>query len=209
MSLTGLFLCLFLIVHLMGNLQLLKNDQGEAFNVYTYFMTHNPLIKFISYANYFFILLHAVQGLMLYFDNNAARKVNYDSKHHSRTTFAARQMALLGTLILVFLVFHMGDFWFKMKRDVLPRVSYAGHENIKDLYSRVSVAYHEWWIVLAYVLGMGVLYYHLSHGFQSAFQTLGINHPKYTPLINGFGKLYSILISLGFAIIPIIYFFFK
>ncbi len=60
MSLTGLFLCLFLVVHLMGNLQLLKNDQGEAFNVYTYFMTHNPLIKFISYANYFFILLHAV-----------------------------------------------------------------------------------------------------------------------------------------------------
>lgn len=209
MSLTGLFLCLFLVVHLMGNLQLLKNDQGEAFNVYTYFMTHNPLIKFISYANYFFILLHAVQGLMLYFDNRSARKINYDSKHNSKTTFAARQMALLGTLILVFLVFHMGDFWFKMKRDILPRVSYAGHENIKDLYSRVSIAYHEWWIVLAYVLGMGVLYYHLSHGFQSAFQTLGINHPKYTPLINGFGKVYSILISIGFAIIPIIYFFFK
>ena len=209
MSLTGLFLCLFLVVHLLGNLQLLKHDGGEAFNTYAYLMTHNPLIKIISYGNYFFILLHAVQGLILTFENSAARKINYDTKHDSKTSFGARHMALLGTLILVFIFFHMGDFWFKMKREVLPRVSYPGHENIQDLYSRVSLAYDQWWLVLFYVLGMGVLYYHLSHGFQSAFQTLGINSPKYTPIIKGFGKWYAILISLGFAIIPIIHFFSK
>jgi succinate dehydrogenase / fumarate reductase cytochrome b subunit len=84
MSLTGLFLCLFLVVHLLGNLQFLKQDGGKAFNVYAYLMTHNILIVIISYVNYFFILLHAVQGLVLYFQNNAARKYDYDRKHHSQ-----------------------------------------------------------------------------------------------------------------------------
>ncbi|MEO5582983.1 MAG: succinate dehydrogenase cytochrome b subunit [Saprospiraceae bacterium] len=208
MSLTGLFLCLFLVVHLLGNLQLLKQDGGKAFNIYAYLMTHNPLIVIISYTNYFFILLHAVQGLVLYFENKGARTNDYDKKHNSKTSFGARNMAVLGTLILVFIFIHMGDFWFKMKRGVLARVNYEGHDQLQDLYTRVYTVFDQWWIVLFYVISMGILYYHLSHGFQSAFQTLGLNHPRYTPIIKGFGRWYSILICLGFAIIPIIHFFF-
>ncbi|MEP7320759.1 MAG: succinate dehydrogenase cytochrome b subunit [Saprospiraceae bacterium] len=208
MSLTGLFLCLFLVIHLLGNLQLLKQDGGKAFNIYAYVMTHNPIIKIISWINYFFILFHAIQGLVLYFQNKSARKFDYDKKHNSKTSFGARNMAILGTLILAFILIHMGDFWLKMKREVLVWVNYEGYDHVQDLYSRVSIAYDQWWIVLFYVFSIGVLYYHLSHGFQSAFQTLGINHPRYTPIIKGFGKWYSILICLGFAIIPIIHFFF-
>ncbi|MBL0111808.1 MAG: succinate dehydrogenase cytochrome b subunit [Saprospiraceae bacterium] len=209
MSLTGLFLCLFLVVHLMGNFQLLKDDEGEAFNKYTYFMTHNPLIKFISYSLYTFILLHTIQGLILVYENRKSRISNYNTKHPSKTTFGSRHMGLLGTMILFFLVGHMGDFWFKMKQGVLETVNYVDYEAMQNLYSRVSMAYDQWWIVLLYVISMVVLAFHLEHGFQSAFQTLGFNHPRYTPIIKGIGRLFCILIPLGFAIIPIYHFLFK
>jgi succinate dehydrogenase / fumarate reductase, cytochrome b subunit len=203
MSLTGLFLCLFLVVHLSGNFLLLKNDQGEAFNTYTYFMTHNPLIKIISYSLYSFILIHTIQGILLYIENKKARANQYIKKAASGTNLASRNMALLGGLIFIFIGVHLGDFWLKMKLGALETVSYPGFDNIANLYQRVDLAYREWWIVLFYVLSMIVLAYHLYHGFQSAFQSLGLNHPKYTPIIKGVGTVFSILIPLGFAIIPI------
>ncbi|MDZ4707173.1 MAG: succinate dehydrogenase cytochrome b subunit [Saprospiraceae bacterium] len=209
MSLTGLFLCLFLVVHLIGNLQLLKDDAGEAFNTYAYFMTHNPLILLVSYMTYFFIVLHTIQGLTLFVQNRSSRKQGYSTKKSSGSSFSSRNMALLGSFILLFLVTHMGDFWYKMHKEYLPTVSYEGYENIQDLYIRVSAAFDQWWIVLFYVLGMIILAYHLQHGFQSAFQSLGINHPKYTPIIKGFGIVFCLLLSAGFASIPIYHFFFR
>jgi len=94
MSLTGLFLMLFLVVHLAGNLQLLHDDGGEAFNAYSYFMTHNPLIKVISYANYFFILYHAYRGISLWLQNRAARgKTKYAAQYTRQREIASRNMA--------------------------------------------------------------------------------------------------------------------
>lgn len=211
MSLTGLFLILFLVVHLVGNLQLLKSDDGESFNVYTKFMTHNPLIKFISYANYFFILLHAFVGIAITIHNKASKgKKNAVKYQNSRVSWAAQNMPLLGTLILAFILIHMGDFWLKMKTGGLQMVTYAGHDGeYKDLFTRVDMAFSELWIVAVYVIGMVVLALHLSHGFQSAFNTLGINNRKYTPIIKKLGLWYSILIPLGFAIIPLYYYFIK
>jgi succinate dehydrogenase / fumarate reductase, cytochrome b subunit len=111
MSLTGLFLILFLIVHLIGNLQLLKSDSGEAFNKYSYFMTHFPLIKLISYGLYFFILVHTVQGIALWKANREAKGTSYAvSPSVPSVTWASKNMALLGTLIFAFLLIHMGDF---------------------------------------------------------------------------------------------------
>lgn len=210
MSLTGIFLILFLIIHLAGNLQLLKNDGGEAFNVYAYFMTHNPLIKFVSYGLYFFILLHALAGLWIAFQNRTAKGTKYAVSHNHNTSWAANNMALLGTLILAFICIHMGDFWFKMKfTDQLNMVNYEGHPvAVKDLYERVATAFSVPWLVIVYVLGMIVLGFHLWHGFQSAFQTLGLNHAKYTPLVKSIGKLYSVLIPAAYAVIPLYYYFF-
>lgn len=210
MSLTGIFLILFLVVHLAGNLQLLKNDGGESFNIYAKFMTTNPLIKFIAYGNYFFIILHIVVGLMLAWNNRKAKGQKYAVSSSLKTSWASKNMALLGSLILAFLLLHMGDFWLKMKLGQLEMVSYPGIEGeIKDLYARVSVAFKDPMIVGAYLIGLLVLSFHLAHGFQSAFQTLGINNKNYTPTIKIIGKAYAILIPLGYALIPVYYFFVK
>lgn len=210
MSLTGLFLIIFLIVHLAGNLQLIRDDNGEAFNTYAHFMTTNPLIKFVSYGLYFFILLHAVAGILIAFTNKKAKGSRYAVNHNHGSNWAAGNMALLGTLILAFLLIHMGDFWFKMKfTDQLALVSYDSYPHeVKNLYERVSSAFGQLWIVIVYVVGMIVLSFHLWHGFQSAFQTLGINHPKYTPLIKTLGKIYAIMIPAAFAWIPVYHYFF-
>lgn len=209
MSLTGIFLILFLVVHLIGNLQLLHNDGGVAFNVYAKFMTSNPLIKTTSYLLYFFILLHAVQGWLLWTQNRRARggegyavKVTRAVNTNAR---AASNMGWLGTIIFVFLVLHMWQFWFQMKMGYVDKVMINGME-VKDLYTPVVAAFASPAYVIVYVVSMVVIAMHLNHGFQSAFQTLGWNHPKYFPLVQGIGKLYSVLIPLGFAIIPIVMF---
>jgi succinate dehydrogenase / fumarate reductase cytochrome b subunit len=205
MSLTGLFLILFLIIHLIGNLQLLANDGGEAFNTYAYFMTTNPLIKTVSYGLYFFILLHSFQGIILWLKNRAARSSKY-AVQKVQSTWASRNMVMLGILIFAFLCIHMGDFWFKMKfTDQLDVVTYAGMDyGVKDLFTRVDVAYQELWIVIIYLIGMIALAFHLAHGFQSAFQTLGWNHTKYNGLIKTVGWIFAIILPIGFAIIPIV-----
>ncbi|MGK0315663.1 MAG: succinate dehydrogenase / fumarate reductase cytochrome b subunit [Saprospiraceae bacterium] len=208
MSFTGLFLILFLVVHLIGNLQLLKDDGGVAFNAYAYFMTNNPLIKTVAYGNYFFIILHAFMGILISFKNKAAKGSTYAVRSNAEVTWASKNMALLGTLILAFIFIHMGDFWFKMKMDVVPYVAIEGMDHkVKDLYAKVSHTFANPWMVAAYVVGLATLSFHLWHGFQSAFQTLGINHPKYTPIIKGLGKLYAVIVPFGFAIIPLYYFF--
>jgi len=207
MSLTGLFLIVFLVVHLTGNLQLLVDDQGKSFNIYAEFMTTNPLIKTISYLLYAFILLHAIQGIVIWIKNRRARGNDKYAVKVTRTTgtnsFAARNMAWLGIIIFVFLALHLYQFWLQMKLGNLPMANYDG-EQVKDLFAIVSVAYDNIIFVAIYVLSMVVIAFHLLHGFQSSFQTLGLNHKKYTPVINAIGVAYSILIPLGFAIIPIL-----
>ena len=108
MSITGLFLILFLVIHLIGNLQLLKNDGGESFNIYAAFMAHNPLIKVVSITLYASILLHAIQGILITLKNKGARKQKYLVSNTQTTSFASRQMALLGTLIFVFICLNFG-----------------------------------------------------------------------------------------------------
>lgn len=234
MALTGLFLCLFLVVHLIGNLQLIKDDGGYAFNKYALFMTTNPLIKTISYGLYAMILLHAIKGLYLAFSNYNARKNKYGvSAGNANSKWSSRNMAILGSIILVFIGIHMGDFWRKYKfgetiewkeynedytsgkitvkafnASADQMMYHKDGENFhtfvgKDLYGAVWLGFSEWWISLFYIVSMAVLAFHLLHGFQSAFQTLGVNHPRYTPLIKGIGVLFSVAVPLLFALIPL------
>ncbi len=209
MSLTGLFLIVFLLIHLLGNLQLLVNDGGDSFNSYAYFMTHNPLIKTVSWGLYFFILLHAFLGLKIWFGNRTAKGSTYAVRSNAKVSWASKNMALLGTLVLAFIFIHMGDFWFKMKfTDVLNSVAVSALDfEVKDLYTQVAYTFSNPLMVAAYLIGLATLAFHLWHGFQSAFQTLGLNHTKYTPLIKTLGKLYAVLIPLAYAIIPLYYFF--
>ena len=208
MSLTGIFLILFLVVHLTGNLQLLAHDGGQSFNIYAAFMSENPFIRVISIGLYTFILLHAVQGIVLALVNRKAKGIKYAKGKPEGASWTAKNMALLGILIFAFLCLHMADFWYKMRfTDQLPLINYPGHEPVQDIFTRVHVAFQESWIVIVYLVGVAALTFHLVHGFQSSFQTLGLNHKKYTPLIKGIGWIYSIVIGIGFAIIPLYHYF--
>ncbi len=209
MSLTGLFLISFLLVHLMGNLQLiLAPDGGRSFNEYAYFMTHNPVIKTLSYGLYLFIIIHAVQGLALAYYNRKARGNQRYAVKVDRTAGASKSaiwMGSLGTVILIFIVIHMAQFWLQMKLDKVAMVTYDS-EPVRDLYTLVATVYQNIGFVIFYVVAMAFIAFHLWHGFQSAFQTLGLNHKKYTPLIKAVGYVFSVLIPFGFAVIPVIMF---
>ncbi|MFN3849480.1 MAG: succinate dehydrogenase cytochrome b subunit [Spirosomataceae bacterium] len=242
MSLTGLFLCSFLIIHLVGNLQLFKSDGGYAFNVYAVFMTTFPVIKVISYLLYASIVFHAIWGIYLEIKNRQARPTRYAVVKNS-STWASRNMAILGTILFVYIAVHMNDFWWKYKQGNLPFKMYAedmrtgkqmdGYPKdmpkefvlnkkmeetvdfqqgvkitiVKDLYTVVQEGFKNIFLVIFYVLAMVAVAYHLIHGFQSAFQTLGINHKKYTPLIKFLGVWgFGVLIPLGFAAMPIFFY---
>ena len=206
MSLTGLFLILFLAVHLIGNLQLITDPSGKAFNIYAHFMGTNAFIQVVAKGNFFFILLHIFTSILLTRKNRQARPVGYaKSGASTNSTWASRNMGALGTLILIFLVVHLKGFWYESKFGSLPTATYDGVE-VGDLYAIVDAAYAEWWYMAFYVICMGILAFHLIHGFQSAFQTLGVNHKKYTPAIKFLGVVFAIVVPALFALIPIVMF---
>ncbi|RQO75348.1 succinate dehydrogenase [Pedobacter sp. KBW06] len=201
MALTGLFLCFFLVIHLLGNLQLLLPavQAKESFNGYSQLLSGNIFIKIISYVLYTSLIVHCLDALVITLKNRkTAGKYAVDQRGASSKWYS-RNMGILGTLILIFLVFHFKDFWYQYKFGALPTDEY-GH---KDLYTIVIAAYQDWWYVLFYVLSMFALGYHLLHGFFSAARSLGVYHPKYVSWIRIFGRGYSYAITAGFAIIPI------
>ncbi len=199
MSLTGLFLCSFLIVHLAGNFALFRNDNGEAFNAYSEFMSTNPIIRILEIGLALGFLFHMIDGITLYFANKKARPVQYKmNAAGENSTFTSRSMALSGTLIIVFLIVHLRSFFFAHR--------IVGVE--ETMYDTVVRAFTNPIYSGFYIFAMILLGLHLNHGFQSAFQTLGLNHKKYTPLIKKLGLLFSILVPLGYASMPI-YFLIK
>lgn len=213
MALTGLFLILFLVVHLAGNLQLLHDDGGAAFNQYAHFMGHNGLVQFISKGNLFFILLHAVLGIFLWVKNKAARGSQGYAvvKTRSNTTSpnVAKFMWAYGMIIFVFIIIHLVQFYAMQHFGVIgygiDEVDIDG-EKVRNLYKLVEDTFTNLGFVVFYVISMFVIGLHLWHGFQSAFQTLGANHPKWTPVIKFIGAAYSVLIPLGFAVIPVVFY---
>jgi len=202
MALTGLFLILFLVVHLIGNLQLLKTDGGQAFNVYAQFMTSNPLIVIISYVNYTFILIHVIWAILLTRINRQARGTERYAINKNSSAWTSRNMGILGTFIFIFLVIHLKGFWYEMHWGGIATANYEGKE-FKNLYAVVDAAYSNVWYVTLYVISMLLLAFHLWHGFASAFQTLGLNHLKYNPMIKAVGRGFAIIVPALFALIPI------
>ena len=274
MALTGLFLCTFLIGHLLGNLQILYAD-AHQFNSYALFMTSNPAVKALSYITYLSILFHAIDGAILAYQNAKARPVGYVKNNPSKNSmWSSRNMGVLGTLILVFIVTHMMSFWAVMhfdskmplekmsvqvnaqmpgqKKDFYitqtpgqfiaaeqvgeskEKAQAAGQpyyqrnkteivntqydikmaDGYKDLY-KITVAFFKdpkygLLYTILYGIAMVVLGLHLDHGFGSAFQSMGLNHPKYSPMISKIGRGFAIIVPLLFAIIPFyVHFFMK
>ncbi|MDX5477524.1 succinate dehydrogenase cytochrome b subunit [Fontibacter flavus] len=207
MALTGLFLILFLVGHVSGNTLLFKNDGGQAFNEYAKFMTTNPFVKILSYVTYISVLVHVVYAIFLSRRNKSARPVGYAvSKAATNSSWNSRNMGILGTIILIFLVIHLQGFWYQMHWGDVPMVEYNG-EQYKDLFTIVQFAFQAEWLVALYVISMVMLGFHLAHGFESAFQTLGLNHVKYSPAIKKLGLLFSIIVPALFASMPLYIYF--
>jgi len=198
MALTGLFLALYLISHLIGNLFLLKADGGEAFEAYASFMASNNNIpvRIIELVLFLCFIYHIVNALRLWASNKNARgPVGYRTVTASaNSTFYSRFMVQSGIIVLLFLVVHLSAFFFPHR--------FGNPE--ETMYQSCINAFMNPWISLFYVIAMVLLAIHLIHGVQSAFQTLGMRHNKYTPIIKGTGIAFAILICAGFALIPIV-----
>ncbi len=197
MSVTGLFLISFLLVHCSLNAAIFFNDGGEAFNKGAEFMGKNPIIRTMEIVLFGGLLLHIFDGLRLWLSNKKKRPVAYakvDGAANSK--WYSRSMGLLGTLLLLFLILHLRHFWFVSR---LTNELTESH----SLYNEMQAVFMDPIVVLVYVLGCISLAYHLLHGFQSAFQTIGWNHPKYTPTIKFIGAAFSMIIPAVFAAMPI------
>lgn len=202
MGVTGLFLCSFLVVHCGLNSLVFFNDGGHLFNEGAEFMAHNLLIRTMEIVLFIGILLHIVQALVLTLHNKKARPVGYAvTNGNANSKWYSRSMGLLGTLILIFLIIHLKHFWYVSRlTDHITSGEETLFDEMKEVFENPA------WVAL-YVFSMFSLAYHLMHGFQSGFQTLGLNHPKYTPFIKGLGKVFAIVIPFIFALMPLAFYF--
>ncbi|CAN5201562.1 hypothetical protein BH20BAC1_BH20BAC1_26120 [soil metagenome] len=198
MALTGFFLIVYLIVHASVNAMIFYNDDGVTFNRAAYFMSRNFMVRFLEIGLFAVFLLHIIQGLILWQQNKSARKISYKkSNHPPKIKWYSRTMGWLGTFILLFLVMHLYHFWSGTKNEMFfdgPEVNL--YEEMKEIFTNPL-------LFSLYMIGLISLLFHLLQGFQSAFQTFGINHKRWTPIIKGLGIFYAVAICLLFAFMPI------
>lgn len=199
MALTGLFLILFLVIHVSLNACIWANDGGKMFNAGAHFMGSTIVPRVLEIGLMAGFLIHIIQGLVLEFQNRSKRKKGYAvSMGNKGSKWYSRSMGLLGTLILIFLIIHLSHFW-------IPNRTNQGWllgEEI-NLYERMKVVFQNEVVVIVYFLGCFSLAWHLLHGFQSAFRTIGISNNKYLALLNGIGIGFSIIVPLAFAMMPV------
>ncbi len=265
LAIIGLFLIVFLLIHMGINLcMLLPDNHGVAFRAAANFMGTNYIVKVFEIVLFAAVILHILLGIYLWYENRKARPVRYAVSNKSKTSFMSKYMIITGSLILVFLALHLVNFYFakigwveskKMmyvedineyinqnreqfqnmtpnafeslikntdpevfNHNIIENVDEAEikavmgpdfHHYEPDFYNMAKQLFKNSWAVLIYVILLGALAFHLAHAFQSAFQTLGLNHSKYMPFIKCVGYLYSALIFVGFSAIPIVMYFFS
>jgi succinate dehydrogenase / fumarate reductase cytochrome b subunit len=204
MALAGLFLATFLLVHLGINLTLIIFEDPRIFNIAAHFMASNILIKIFEIVLFGGILLHIIYGLIVQVLNWIARPIGYKVSNPAQTSFFSRFMIHTALIILVFLVIHLFDFYFKAKfgHGHVAEITYNG-KLYHDLGTMVIEKFQILWVVLSYIAFFLFLGFHLLHGFGSAFQTLGLNHKVYTPVIKSLGYLYTFIVVAGFIVIPL------
>ena len=212
MALAGLFLITFLFVHLGINLTVLLPGsetvaEKEIFNITAHFMGTNILIKIFEVVLFGGFLIHILYGLILQIQNWLARPNRYKVEGWSHTSFFSKFMIHLGVLIFIFLVIHLMDFYIKVKfLGDIGAVFYDGKE-YHDMGAMVIEKFQHAGFVIFYLIMFIFLGFHLNHAFQSAFQSLGINHSKYTPFIKFVGTVISIILPVGYAIVPLVIYF--
>jgi succinate dehydrogenase / fumarate reductase cytochrome b subunit len=205
MSITGFFLMSFLIVHLSINLLLIFDDSGELFNIGAHFMATNPIIKIVEPVLALGFILHIIYASYLTILNIRSRPVGYSTVNQKKScSWASRNMYVLGALVLTFLVIHIINFYWQLKvAHTVGSVTVNG-EDMHNAYKLVSDLFKTSLVYdLIYITGAIFLGIHLTHGFWSAFQTVGLSGDIWRKRWEFIGKVFAILIAVGFAIIPI------
>ena len=210
MALSGIFLILFLIVHVGINACIFANDGGEMFNKAAHFMGSTVLIRILEVGLFAFFLLHIIQGLVLEASNRTRRKQGYAVALGAKgSKWYSRSMGLLGTLVLIFLIIHWWHFWVPARfigHPELTEVAYNG-VHMHNMYNLMYFTFQQAWVVVLYVLACGSLAFHLLHGFQSAFRTIGMGNKRWLTIVQSLGLGYSILVPLVFAAMPVVMYF--
>ncbi len=198
MAITGSFLLIFLIIHLVGNVTLFFGP--NAFNAYVSTLdVVKPLIRVIELVLLAAFVIHIFNGLKLWLENKRAKGVEYKvSGSSENSSLFSRTMALTGSIVFIFLVTHLGTFFWRF--NVHDPMGFASNHQYYDI---VVYFFGLWWYAVLYVIAMIFLGYHLNHGFQSAFQTFGWNHNRYTPIIKKIGTIYAIIMAAGFVSMPL------
>lgn len=208
MALSGIFLIAFLLVHAGLNACIWANDGGEMFNKAAHFMGSTIVMRVIEIGLFVFILIHIIQGLVLELQNRSKRGKGYAINLGNRgSKWYSRAMGVLGSLILIFLVVHLIDFWYPSRFGGLEPVVY-GNQEYHNLYAEMQYKFTQFPLIpVIYILGVIALFWHLMHGFQSAFRTLGVTNHKYIKLLQCLGIAFSVIICLTFIMMPVSFYF--
>lgn len=196
MSLSGLFLIIFLLVHLGINMLLFVSE--EVFNAAAHFMAKNPIMFVMQHVLSIGFIIHIIYALVTSYLNMKARPIGYAVIDRSKSSsWESRNMLITGALVCSFLVLHLINYFFKMK---------FGETEIASDYVLVTDLFKEWYFSLIYIISFILLYLHLNHAFQSAFQTLGLNNSKWLKRWKVIGTIYALIICLGFISIAACFF---
>ena len=208
MSLSGLFLISFLCVHLALNLLLIFDNSGELFNQGAHFMATNPIIKIIEPVLALGFIIHIIWAAVLTLQNQKARPVGYaKSSQGVNATWASRNMFILGSMIFIFLIIHLYNFWWNIKFPSLGTplsTTIVGGVEMEDTYTLVAGLFKSSIVYcLIYILGGIFLGLHITHGFWSAFQSIGFSNDIWRKRLEYVAYFFAVVFAVGFSIIPL------
>ncbi|MFV0606572.1 MAG: succinate dehydrogenase cytochrome b subunit [Niabella sp.] len=206
MALSGLFLVAFLLVHAGLNACIWANDNGHMFNKAAHWMGSNVVPRILEIGLFVLFIIHIIQGLSLEFQNRSKRGKGYAVSLGNRgSKWYSRSMGVLGAIILIFLVFHLIDFWIPSRFGGLEEVTYGADPVVyHNLYAEMAYKFTNYpWLGLIYFAGVVALFWHLMHGVESAFRTLGVTNHRYLVLLKWFGWIFALVICLTFLMMPV------
>lgn len=215
MAFTGIFLILFLIIHASANACIFVPDHGATFNKVAHFLGTNWVMHLLEVGLFAGFILHIVQGITVTIQNKKKRPIKYAMVRRPDTHWYSSAMGLLGVIILIFLIIHLSQFWVHTRfAGIFGGVGDITYDNgmyvnkpIDNLFEQMHLVFSHAWVVIVYLIALIALGFHLAHGFQSAFRTLGMTSSRYIPIIRGIGYAYSIIIPVAFATMPVLMYF--
>jgi succinate dehydrogenase / fumarate reductase cytochrome b subunit len=206
MGLTGIFLVLFLVVHVCVNACIWAMDGGQMFNMAAHFLGSTLVPRILEIGLFLGFILHIVQAYILELQNRRKRSIGYEVPMGNKgSKWYSRYMGWLGTFVLLFLVVHLKNFWVPSRFADMQEVTYPPGVSVHDLFGLMKTIFAkgEEWLIVLYIIGCISLAFHLMHGFQSAFRSLGVQNKRYLGLLNAIGVAFSIIVPLAFVMMPI------